>query len=88
MGYPDDKITTKERMAILDIFGGRIRNDLIQDIGHRALPNSRAQYIISTGGVECVDPRMTGWGYDDDRATECLYNNIKTMLWNMTKEIE
>lgn len=89
MGYPDDKITTEERKAILDNFGGYIRSNLIVDAGHRALPNSRAQYILgSLESVGRIDSRMTGWGYDDDLAIECLYNNIKTMMWNTVKVVE
>jgi len=87
MGYPRDEITTEERIKRLDNFGGYVRNDTVDD-GHRALPNNRAQYVTNHSSVEWVDSRMTGWGYDDDLATECLYNNVKSILWNMVKEVE
>lgn len=77
----------KERLAILNKFGGRVQNDLASN-GHHALPNNRAQYIMDRGWMEQIDPRMTGWGYTDELAIEFLYENIKTLLWNMVKMIE
>ena len=81
------EMTIEERVIILNKFGGEVRTNLIED-GHPALPNHRAQYIISTSTTEYSDARMTGWGINDDLATECLYNNIKELIWNMVKLVE
>ena len=81
------EMTTEERVAILDNFGGEVRTSLIED-GHAALPNHRAQYIISTRTAEFTDTRMTGWGINDDSAIECLYRNIRSLMWNMVVMIE
>jgi len=86
------EMTTEERLAILNKFGGKVRTSLIEDC-HPALPSSRAQYVISTGTTkytttEFIDARMTGWGINDDLAIGCLYKNIRTMLWNMVMLVE
>lgn len=88
MGYPNDKITNEGRLDVLNRFGGYVRTSLIEKEGHTALPNTRAQYVINHGTIEQIDSRMTGWGYDEELATECLYNNIKAIMWNMVKVVE
>ncbi len=81
------QMTTAEQIRIIRNMGGTVRVDILKD-GHPALSNHRAMYVISDAPDKWVDSRMTGWGVDDDMATDNMYNNIKEMLWDMVKEIE